>query len=163
LDYDQVESHAKECQFTQVKCTNFGCGQKVQLKDFQKHQEECSFRVQKCSKCQTITKEGEEHDCIESLCKRFEAMEKQQLALKKIQEAKEAEPKSSLKVVRYEIMLPSMASLFFQPHMGLSQTVSEELNDLPPGIKALVIKFALTDLNLRRQYTRLLLRQKGSS
>ena len=41
--------------------------------------------------------------------------------------------------------------------------MKEELNDLPNGVKALILKFALSDINVRRLYHSMVIAQEESA
>jgi len=58
------------------------------------------------------------------------------------------------KIVRHEIDLPALRCLTFDPKFGLGKVVLvDQVHDLPPNAKALIVKFTLTDINLRKHYS----------
>ena len=59
-------------------------------------------------------------------------------------------------------MLPGLSQIKFNPSEGWHQTVSESVQGLPPNTRALILRFGLTDLNVRREYGSLVVYQAGS-
>ena len=65
-------------------------------------------------------------------------------------------------LVRHELMLPGLSQIKFDAREGWHQTLSQPVAGLPPFTRALILRFGLTDLNVRREYGSLVLYQAGS-
>lgn len=59
-------------------------------------------------------------------------------------------------------MLPGLSQIKFEAREGWHQTLSQPVAGLPPFTRALIVRFGLTDLNVRREYGSLVLYQAGS-
>lgn len=113
-----------------------------------------------------MLKDDEDHDCIKSLKDRFELVEQRLLAISSKVEFnhKEIMTDKTTHIARHDIELPSLRSLSFDPKFGLGKVVLvENVEDLPHNTRALIVKFSLTDINLRRHYTSLTIQQGKSS
>jgi hypothetical protein len=51
--------------------------------------------------------------------------------------------------VRRDIPLKQLNSIFFRPELGLQYIIKENVLDLPDNAKGIIVKFTLTDLNIR--------------
>jgi len=112
-----------------------------------------------------MLKDDEEHDCIKSFKQRFELVEKRLLAMAQKVEFnhKEIMTDKTTHIARHEIELPHLRSLTFDPKYGLGKVVLlDHIDDLPHNTRALIVKFSLTDINLRRQYSSITIQQGKS-
>mmetsp|Transcript_15619 Transcript_15619/g.21109 ORF Transcript_15619/g.21109 Transcript_15619/m.21109 type:complete len:151 (-) Transcript_15619:264-716(-) len=133
---------------------------------YDEHKNACEHRVNKCEKCETMLKDDDEHDCIKSFKERFELVEKRMIAMAQKVEFnhKEIMADKTTHIARHEIELPTLRSLTFEAKFGLGKVVLvENVENLPHNTRALIVKFALTDINLRRQYTSITIQQGKSS
>eukprot|EP00352_Strombidinopsis_acuminata_P006163 CAMPEP_0176369792 /NCGR_PEP_ID=MMETSP0126-20121128/23542_1 /TAXON_ID=141414 ORGANISM="Strombidinopsis acuminatum, Strain SPMC142" /NCGR_SAMPLE_ID=MMETSP0126 /ASSEMBLY_ACC=CAM_ASM_000229 /LENGTH=125 /DNA_ID=CAMNT_0017728583 /DNA_START=669 /DNA_END=1046 /DNA_ORIENTATION=- len=113
-----------------------------------------------------MLKDDDEHDCIKSFKERFELVEKRMIAMAQKVEFnhKEIMADKTTHIARHEIELPTLRSLTFEAKFGLGKVVLvENVENLPHNTRALIVKFALTDINLRRQYTSITIQQGKSS
>ena len=55
-------------------------------------------------------------------------------------------------MVRYDVILPNMKTLYFRPEQGMYQCVKDDIFDTPNNVKAVIIKFTLSDINIRKSY-----------
>ena len=99
--------------------------------------------------------------------KRFENLESKYFALiKKVndmqEKAEKPDPMFGNKWARVNIDLPALQCVKFNPQFGWSQTCKEVVVNLPPNMRALIVKFGLTDINVRSQYNYLKIYQKGA-
>ena len=169
IPYLEMSKHMIECDYATMKCTNYGCEKEMFKKDYKVHSETCEFRVRTCQKCDFILPDGLEEcdDCIPNMKKRFENLESKYFALiKKVndmqEKAEKPDPMFGNKWARVNIDLPALQCVKFNPQFGWSQTCKEVVVNLPPNMRALIVKFGLTDINVRSQYNYLKIYQKGA-
>jgi len=138
-------------------------------KDYARHAETCEFRVIRCDKCEVIKVNDEEHDCITSMAAKCNVLEERiiKTAQKLDHELEKAERKrldeeKGTQLVRFDIALPSLSQIKFNPQYGWNQSLSEDVAGLPANTRAIIVRFGLTDLNIRREYGSLHVYQAGS-
>ena len=59
------------------------------------------------------------------------------------------DPNTGAQVVRYDFDLPAFRAIKFNPMYGQQQRYEAEVKDLPAHAKAVIVKFGLTDINIR--------------
>ena len=67
------------------------------------------------------------------------------------------------KWIRVNMELAALTAIKFNPQFGWQQKCLEYVNDLPRDMRALIVKFGLTDINVRSYYSYLRIYQKGST
>ena len=64
--------------------------------------------------------------------------------------------------MRCDIALPSLSQVKFNAQYGWHQLLSEDVIGLPANTRSIILKFGLTDMNVRRDYASLCAYQLGS-
>lgn len=83
--------------------------------------------------------------------KRSERLESMVITLSKKMESVSEQPAHST-YVRKEMNLPFLRQLRFNPMHGYEQHFNQTLTGLPKNVKAITIRFGLTDMNVRRSF-----------
>ena len=65
-------------------------------------------------------------------------------------------------LIRMDLVLPALSQIKFDAQQGWYQQLSEEVVGLPPRTRNIILKWGLTDLNLRRDYASLYVYQAGA-
>lgn len=58
-------------------------------------------------------------------------------------------------LVRVEMALPALTQVKFNSSLGWHQQVSEQVTGLPANTRNIILKWGLTDMNVRREYASL--------
>jgi hypothetical protein len=90
--------------------------------------------------------------------KRFENLETKYFSLfKKVNEIQEKQenpnPHYGNKWVRVNMELPALTAIKFNPQFGWQQKCLEYVCNLPSSMRVLIVKFGLTDINVRGYYS----------
>ena len=100
--------------------------------------------------------------------KRFENLEEKYFSLIKrvnAMQEKQETPDANYgnKWCRVNMELAALTAIKFNPQFGWQQKCLEYVNNLPRDMRALIVKFGLTDINVRSYYSYLRIYQKGST
>jgi hypothetical protein len=164
ISYDNIDDHRKNCPFNMLMCQNFGCEQKVLLKEFKEHSKNCGYKTVRCEKCECVLEDNDDqHDCIKTMKKRFERVEQMMMAVSKKVDYQHENPSSGVSIVRYDFDLPALRAIKFNPQFGWQQKLESEVKDLPLHAKAVIVRFGITDINIRKQYSSLVVQQSGAN
>lgn len=162
MSYADLEKHQTECDYATIKCTNYGCEVEMSQKDYVQHEQSCEFKISRCDKCEVVKPKGVEHDCVKSMSAKYEHLSAKlayvSQRLDKEMEIAErnrmAEDKGT-QLVRHDIVLPALSQIKFSPSAGWHQVMTEQVGGLPPNTRTLILRFGLTDLNVRREFSSL--------
>lgn len=147
------------CDYTRMVCGNFGCDQEIDKKDWKEHEKSCEYAIKRCEKCEVVIPKDstEPHDCITALKNKFDLLESKILKLNQKQTdfeekalIKKGDVTQGMRLVRKDIPLVGLNQIKFQPHLGYQQQLSTDILGLPLTTKMILLKFTLTDINLRR-------------
>ncbi|CDW81997.1 e3 ubiquitin-protein ligase nrdp1-like [Stylonychia lemnae] len=157
MNLQELEKHLhSECQYENVMCSNFGCLEEMPRNQFGEHDKACQYKTIKCEKCETMIVNGTEHDCVISLRKRCELIEAKLLGLKDKMEVEKEKHKSEKiqKIQRFELILPQLKSIYFRPDFHVQSNsafiLQQDIRMIPKDTQALILRYTLTDLNVRR-------------
>jgi hypothetical protein len=59
------------------------------------------------------------------------------------------------KYVRFNFLLPELQVIRFDASQGWNQNILSFVNEMPQLVKAVTLKFSLSNLNTRRKYSRM--------
>ena len=90
--------------------------------------------------------------------KRFENLEEKYFSLIKrvnAMQEKQETPDANYgnKWIRVNMELAALTAIKFNPQFGWQQKCLEYVNNLPRDMRALIVKFGLTDINVRSYYS----------
>ncbi|CAD8205140.1 unnamed protein product [Paramecium octaurelia] len=77
MQISKLDSHLKQCEQEKTKCPHSGCDFKDTLQQMKIHQYTCGYRTKTCQKCKLIHKMNEGHDCLDVVLKKVKIMEEQ--------------------------------------------------------------------------------------
>ena len=72
IAYGDLENHQKECGFTTIKCSLYGCEAEMKQSEYDRHVQNCEYRVLRCEKCNAVKPKEGECDCIKNMVAKCE-------------------------------------------------------------------------------------------
>ena len=140
-------------------------------KDYESHVEGCDFRVARCEKCDAVKPKDGDCDCIKTMAAKYEHLCQKLAQVSKLldkeirrNEQQKNEPASTLS--RCDIQITEFAQMRPQYYSavtdGFIKRICGQVQGLPLSTTSIVLRFGLNDMNIRREYTSLVVYQSGS-